>query len=162
MIPIPLEDRLAIMELVNFYAVCCDTRLYDRLAGLFVDDCVYDESCVGLERVEGKAALLHTIDRIEAELGPVMHTCSNHIISYYDGATAKGLCYVLAEGHLSGAFGGAYLKTAGYYDDVYVRERGQWFFKERTLHCLVPPVGASVPVDIVYGAQVKHLLARPN
>jgi SnoaL-like domain len=160
MIDIPMEDRLAIMELASFYALCCDTRLFDRLASLFVEDCIYDESCVGLERAVGKAALLRTFERIDAELGPAMHTSSNHIISYYDGTIARGLCYVLAEGQLSEALGGAYLRTAGYYDDVYVREHGQWLFEERTLHCLIPPKGATLAGTITYGPQVKHLDAR--
>jgi hypothetical protein len=159
MLNMPLEDRLAIMELSSLYAMCCDTHEFSKMAELFTDDCIYDESCVGVERVENKAELLRVFEVFAEQLGPVVHTSSNHIISQYSGSLARGICYVWAEGYFSEALGGGVLRTAGYYDDVYVKHGGQWYFKERVLRCLVPSVGATTIGGITYDAQRKHLNA---
>lgn len=158
---IPMDDRAAIQDLAGLYAFFCDTHQFSRVADLFSDDCIYDESCTGVERVNGKADLLRTFDYFAEQLGPVMHTCSNHLISDYSGDQARGTCYVWAEGARSAAGGNTPIRVLGYYDDIYIKTNGHWYFKERVLRLLVPQ--PSPPGDsIAYDTSPRRFASRPQ
>lgn len=48
---VPIDERIAIKELTSLYAVYCDGHQFEKLAELFTEDCVYDETCSGVARV---------------------------------------------------------------------------------------------------------------
>ncbi len=160
MVTVPIEERIAIQELTNLYALYCDTRCYDKVAALFMDECVYDESCLGLERVTTKAALLKLLYKASETLGPLVHFCPNHIISEFSSTSASGLCYVLAEGLYKVDGKESAFRIFGYYDDKYAKQDGQWYLKSRILRLLAPTIGGLTIGGITYDTGAPHFAMR--
>jgi hypothetical protein len=161
MVAVPIEERLAIQELVALYPVFCDTHQFEKMFALFTEDCVFDETSVGARLATGKAELIEIIREAAAMMGPLMHSCSNHVISEYSGDEASGMCHVLAEGifHLEGRQ--EPFRIFGYYDDRYAKRDGRWYFQARTLRLLVPSQGAAGGKGaITYDVGAPHFSIR--
>ena len=60
---------------------------------------------------------------------PYIH---NHVIDLLDAETATGRCYL----DLRSAKNGFEWLGAGFYEDGYVKQNGQWKFRERIFHAL--------------------------
>lgn len=121
-----LADREAIRELTHRYAHCVWMGDAAGAAALFAENGVMDT---------GDRPPLRGRDAIEAEyrrvfphsgLQPFVH---NHIIEL-DGDRARGTCAL----DLRATMGGESMIGSGYYEDEYVREKGQWRFLSRRLH----------------------------
>lgn len=151
MVTVPIEERLGIEELTRLYAYYCDTRQYEKLAELFTLDCHYDEATVGGTPVKSRSAVLELFLKASSRLGPLIHICTNQIISEFSGRTARGICYVLAEGFFNVEATQKPFRIFGYYDDSYSKEVDQrWCFKSRVLRLLVPSQGAPTIGGITY------------
>ncbi len=160
MLSIPVEERLAIQELVALYAIFCDTHRFPKLVDLFVEDCDFDETSVGAPRATSKAVMAEMFRRAESRLGPVMHNCTSHVISEYDGNTAAGMCHVFAEGAYV-MDGYKPFRIFGYYDDRYEKQAdGRWYFKSRVLRTLIPSQGAVAAGAISYEQDAPHFRIR--
>ena len=154
---VPIEDRLAIQELVHAYPLYCDTHQFDKAADLFTEDGIFDETAVGARMVNGRADMKAIFREAGNRLGPFMHVCTNHIISEFSGDTASGMCHVVAEGVYNLADGAKPFRLFGYYDDKYAKVSGQWYFKARAFKHLAPAQGAGSNVGgINYTNAAKH------
>jgi hypothetical protein len=161
MATVPIEERIAIQDLVGLYPLYCDTHQFDKTADLFMEDCIFDETSVGAPLITGRAAL-HDLFRESADLlGPFMHLCANPMISSFAERAASGTCHVLVDGiyNLEGEH--KPFRIFGYYDDRYEKAGDRWYFKARVLKLLVPPQGA-VPAlaGITYDVTAAHFATR--
>ena len=153
MATIPVDERFAIQELTYLYAFYCDTRGYEKLAQLFADECLYDEAVVGGAPAKSRAEVHQLFINASQRLGPMIHICSNLLISEFSGSAASGICYVLAEGLFNIDGAQESFRIFGYYEDGYAKEAdNHWYFKSRVLKLLVPSQGAPTVGGITYDA----------
>jgi SnoaL-like domain len=123
--PMSIEDRLSIHELISLHGHLTDDRQHERLGLLFTDDAAYDVSAHGFGVVQGLEALTELFVQRPGDQ-PVGHHVTNVVVGLGDGDTArvrsKGLA-VMADG------------TAGTvtYDDVVVRTEAGWRISRRTV-----------------------------
>lgn len=157
---IPIEERIAIQELVNLYPLYCDTHQFEKLFNLFTEECIFDETSVGATRVTTRAAMRELFQRAPGRLGPLMHSCTNHIISSFSDGAAGGACHVVAEGIYNIEGQQKPFRIFGYYDDRYVKVDGRWYFKSRTLKLLVPSQGAPTVGGIIYDVTAEIFAIR--
>lgn len=150
MVNIPIEERIAIQELVQLYPLYCDTHQFEKLFALFREECVFDESSVGGTRVTTRDAMREVFRQAADRLGPMMHSCTNHIIGSYSEGAASGTCHVLAEGIFNISGEKKPFRIFGYYDDHYTKVGARWYFKSRVLKLLVPSQGAPTVGGITY------------
>jgi len=137
---IPHEVRQAICDQIHRYAFYSDTKQYHELPSLFTEDGVFDETCLGFPMMRGKVELTRIFSVPSGKYIYFVHFISNILITYYDGATARTTSYLRGEGMLST---GAMPRVLGYYDDVFVRQGGEWLIGERRLIPFAPPSGFS-------------------
>jgi hypothetical protein len=153
---VPIAERIAIQELAQLYVFYCDTRDFARLAGLFAQECLYDESVVGGRLAHSREDVLALFGESAAKLGPMIHICTNHIISASGVDCASGFCHVLAEGIFNIAGGQQPFRIFGYYQDEYAKMDGRWLFKSRVLRLLLPSQGAPTLDDLTHHATLQH------
>ena len=157
---VPIEERIAIQELANLYPLYCDTRQYDKLCALFTEVCIFDEVSVGAPLSTSRAQMREEFRRTEGRLGPLIHICTNHVISGFSGSAASGTCHVLAEGLFIIDGAQEPFRIFGYYDDRYIKTEGRWYFNSRTLKLLVPSQGAPTAGGITYDVSADHFKLR--
>ena len=121
--PLSVEDRLAIHELVSLHGHLADDRRPDELHRLLTNDATYDVTAYGFGVVEGLDALAALFaERPGAQ--PIGHHVTNVMVTDQGddraGVRSKGLS-VMADG------------SAGTvtYDDVVVRTGAGWRIAER-------------------------------
>ena len=73
-----VEDRLDIIQLLNWYGHIIDLRQWDRLDELFVEDLIFDSTDLGNERVHGRDALLDRWKKSPRH--PLAHHATNIVI----------------------------------------------------------------------------------
>jgi ketosteroid isomerase-like protein len=130
-----LEDRDQIKELTAKYCWHVAHGEGEAVANLFTDDGVLDVSDSDFKAVRGREALLKFYRASVSEPEVALPFIQNHIIEL-SGNYAHGTCCIEARF----ARNGESVTAAGYYQDKYRRERGQWRFVERklTFHHVVP------------------------
>ncbi|MGE3620958.1 MAG: nuclear transport factor 2 family protein [Acidimicrobiia bacterium] len=131
-----VADRLEIHELTNRYGYYNDSRRLDDLLDLWTEDAVFDETAVGLERLEGRPAIRRFFDATTGAVRSRSHVMSNQVVLSLDGDHATGVCYFTADIVTSG---GDELRAIGYYEDVYARVDGSWKIAHRTIVPLHQP-----------------------
>jgi SnoaL-like domain len=135
---VPVEDRLAIQELVARYAVRCDTKRYAELGELFCENGSWDETVIGLPRCDSRQAIHAFFTAMaQADLVWMIHLNANHHISRFDGDTARGTAHL----HCEGLFNGSHVRILGYYADEYAKVDGNWAFSSRELVEIAPSTG---------------------
>jgi ketosteroid isomerase-like protein len=130
-----LEDRDQIKELTAKYCWHVAHGEGEAVANLFTDDGVLDVSDSDFKAVRGREALLKFYRASVREPEVALPFIQNHIIEV-SGNYGHGTCCIEARF----ARNGESVTAAGYYQDKYRRERGQWRFVERKLafHHVVP------------------------
>jgi hypothetical protein len=136
---VPVEDRLAIQDLVARYSFYCDTKRYQDCAPLFAEAGQFDETVIGIPLSDGRPAIDATFRGMDGLIDFLAHLTSNHRIGTYDTDSAAGTVHV----HVLGSYQGAGLEVLGYYEDDYVKQHGQWLFARRRLVEIAPSVGLS-------------------
>jgi ketosteroid isomerase-like protein len=131
-----LEDRDQIKELTARYCWHVAHGEGEAVANLFTDDGVLDVRDSEFKAVRGRDALLKFYRASVREPDVALPFIQNHIIELSGGDDAHGTCCIEARF----ARNGESVTAAGYYEDKYRRERGQWRFVERKLffHHVVP------------------------
>ena len=89
--PLSLEDRLDIQQLVSLYGHLIDDRAFERLVEIFTDDAVFDLAGFDGTRFEGLPAI---IDMMHAsEQHPLAHHATNIVIDEGEPVTvlSKGI-----------------------------------------------------------------------
>lgn len=120
-----IEDELAIGQLRARYCHLLDDMEWEPFVALFTDDGIFE----GLNKVQGKEALMAFFSQDVPKVAQrFWHFCTNGTIAI-DGDTATGR---ISMEYISVTDGVSYV-SAGHYDDVCVRENGQWKFQSRKI-----------------------------
>jgi ketosteroid isomerase-like protein len=140
---VPLLDRLLayeeIRQLAARYALAMDSRDFECLAGLFVEDYRHWDGRTG------RAPLREEFDRIfGATPGWVGFTqVGGHVINLLDADHAHGTLHCSAElgdrGH--------WVRQKIVYEDVYERRDGTWYFVSREHHLFYGADAGDRPLD---------------
>jgi ketosteroid isomerase-like protein len=130
-----VADLLDIQRATHVYARGLDRFDPQEAASAFTDDAVWDATAVGLERFEGRAAILGFFERDAAAIADQFHVITNHVVDL-DGDTASGTNYVFSEGHTKS---GAAFKAIALNEDTYRRTPEGWRIATRRISALTPP-----------------------
>jgi len=131
---IPIEERVAIAELISLHGHLTDAGELDRYDEVFSSDVVYDLSDFELGEMNGIPAMQDAARALGAA-NPVGHHVTNMILDEAAGgvvhARSKGIG-IMADG------------TAGsvVYDDVIERQQGAWRIRRRRVARRRRPLGA--------------------
>jgi uncharacterized protein (TIGR02246 family) len=126
-----LEEKESIRDLMSAYCFHVDDGEFDKFAALFTDDGVFEAGPLG--KLRGRGAIR---EFIAAQVprqgeGPARKHCTlNHIIRV-NGAEAMADSYIVV---LRESEQGIIASLAGRYEDVLVKEGGEWRFKVRKIH----------------------------
>lgn len=120
-----LEDRAEIAELRASYCHVLDHRDWDALVQMFTEDGEFD----GLAHARGRAEIHRFFAGfVDGMAEGFWHFCTNPTITL-DGDRAQGR---ISMQYLSVKKGVSYV-SAGHYDDLLVRDGGQWKFRKRKI-----------------------------
>ena len=127
-----VADLLDIQRATHVYARGLDRFDPAEAASVFTDDAVWDATAVGLERFEGRAAILGFFERDAGAIADQFHVITNHVVDFpddggADGETATGTNYVFSEGHTKS---GAAFKAIALNEDTYRRTPEGWKFTQ--------------------------------
>ncbi|SFP49947.1 Ketosteroid isomerase homolog [Geodermatophilus dictyosporus] len=132
-----VADVLDIQRATHLYARGLDRFDPQEAVSAFTDDAVWDTTPVGLERFEGRAAILGFFERDAAAIADQFHVITNHVVDLSDdGDTATGTNYVFSEGHTRS---GAAFKAIALNEDTYRRTPQGWRISTRRISALTPP-----------------------
>nr|WP_031069896.1 nuclear transport factor 2 family protein [Streptomyces sp. NRRL WC-3742] len=131
--PLTLEDRLAITELVSLHGHLVDDGSLDRLEELFTSDVVYDLTDFGQESLSGVAAIREAAYALGAA-NPVAHHVTNIVVT----ASADGQVQVRSKGLGIKADGSCGSVS---YDDTVVRTADGWRISHRKVSARRTPLG---------------------
>lgn len=136
----PVEDRLAIQDVLIAYAHAVDSlHDLDGICDVFVDDAVFDLSGIGFPSLNGHAEIraffADTFDAMSAHA----HYLTNFAITAYEGGAvgskASIRAYVIGMGKYKA--GGGITVHGRYYFDV-VRTEAGWKAARYTMDFLIP------------------------
>ena len=120
-----LAER-ACERLMLEYCECVDTRNFERLVQLFSKDGVLKRPVEG--EIKGRAAIKAFFDKLTTD--PLIHVCSNNLISVTGLKTAEATSYVTVFRSYSRNAEGLPKLEAPYvvakYVDRFVVEEGEW------------------------------------
>jgi uncharacterized protein (TIGR02246 family) len=125
--PLTVEDRLAIFELVARYNQAIDGRDAPAYAATFVPDGVFQ--IAGQPEIRGREKLARMVER----LGPpgTKHWVNN-IVTEGEGDSATMTCYLMV-------LSGHRVVTTGFYRNTLQRIDGAWLFVRRDYTPDPPP-----------------------
>lgn len=137
MVDCPIEDRLAIQDLLIAYAHAVDS-LHDvqGICDVFVEDAVFDLSGINFPSLNGTAEIGKFFEDTFAAMSAHAHYLTNFAITAYDGDTASIRAYVIGMGKYKA--GGGITVNGRYYFDV-VRTDAGWKARRYTMDFLIPP-----------------------
>ena len=132
-----LEDIEAIGNLKHRYAYYIDHGYdADGLAGLFVEDAVWESNVAGTYR--GRAEIRRFIDGLRGKIPWALHFFLNPVIEVApDGQRATGRWYLLELCTMPGVEDRAVhdsVVVTGSYEDTFVKQDGEWRFKRVKAH----------------------------
>lgn len=154
--PLPVEDQLAIRDVIARYAWALDTGDVDGFVACFCPDgaLVWDVFATP-DRWEGHEALRHfaSFFRDQPSSAGRQHHVSNIVIAPSgDGARARSYAAVaLRQGD-----GPHLLSVMGYYEDQFRRDNGEWRLAERVIR------DWSGPILKQFAGQAGTRVARPK
>jgi uncharacterized protein (TIGR02246 family) len=126
-----LEEKDAIRDLMSAYCFHLDEGEFDKFAALFAGDGTFEPGPQG--KYQGRAAIREFIASVVPGPGegPARKHCTvNHLISV-NGSEARANSYILV---VREAENGIIPSLAGRYEDLLVKENGEWRFKVRKIH----------------------------
>lgn len=125
-------DEIAIHDLTVVYCWALDTREFEKLREIFLEDCT---ALYGPRELLGVQAVMDRCRQALAPLDASQHMVTNHRINI-DGDRATSRCYFHAQ-HVRGAaaVGDASPNfiVAGHYNDDLVRSADGWRIQRRVL-----------------------------
>lgn len=132
----PIEDRIAIEDLLISYATAVDSVSdIDGICAVFTEDADFDLSGIGLPRGKGHGAIREFFGNVFASTSHHAHHLSNFTITAFDGDTASARAYVIGIGLQND---GTRITVHGrYYFDV-VRTPAGWKANHYHMDFLLP------------------------
>jgi hypothetical protein len=128
-----MDDYEGVRQVVARYCYALDHQRFDELGGLFHRNAVFSVSFEGGQKHIGRETIQAWYEQFSrqrsGEFNHVRHKIFEPMINF-NGTTAVSSTYFDAEVVENGTIWIA----VGRYDDTLVKERGQWFFKERTIN----------------------------
>lgn len=135
----PVEDRLAIQDVLVAYAAGCDSMGdIDAICDVFTEDAVFDLSGIGLTPQVGHDGIRAFFTNVFANMAHHAHYLTNFAITAYDGDTASIRAYVIGMG--VGKDGRGVTVNGRYYFDVRRTDAG-WKATRYTMDFLLPLSG---------------------
>ena len=135
----PIEDRLAIQDLLIAYAHAVDSLSdIDGICAVFTEDADFDLSGINYPHKRGHAGIREFFEEVFAGMAHHAHYLTNFAITAYAGDTASIRAYVIGMGR--GKDGGAITVHGRYYFDVTRTDAG-WKATRYTMDFLIPPEG---------------------
>ena len=135
----PIEDRLAIQDLIIAYAHAVDTVSdIDAVLDVFTEDAVFDLSGIGLTPQLGHAGIREFFTNVFANMEHHAHYLTNFAVTGYEGDTASMRAYVIGMG--VGKDGRAVTVNGRYFFEVRRTEKG-WKATRYTMDFLMPLSG---------------------
>ncbi len=122
----PIEDRLAIADVLNRYCLCLDLMDLDGLAGLFTEDCHVSYGPEDRLTSRGRSALRHDLERLWRWRRTSHHLSNVEVRVENDRAQASSYLIAWHEGQ-----DGRTATIYGRYEDRLVRTEGGWRIAER-------------------------------
>jgi len=137
----PVEDRLAIQDLLIAYAHAVDSlHDVDGICDVFVEDAVYDLSGIKFPSLNGHAEIRKFFEDTFDAMSAHAHYLTNFAITSYEGGSvgskASIRAYVIGMGNYKA--GGNIVVNGRYYFDVILTEAG-WKATRYTMDFLIPP-----------------------
>jgi ketosteroid isomerase-like protein len=126
-----LEEKEAIRDLMSAYCFYVDNGEFEKFAALFTADAILEAGPLG--KLQGRKAIHQFIASSVPRQGegPARKHCTlNHLIRV-NGAEAQADSYIIV---LRESDSGIMASLAGRYEDVLVKESGEWRFKVRKIH----------------------------
>jgi uncharacterized protein (TIGR02246 family) len=126
-----LEEKDAIRDLMSAYCFHLDEGEFEKFAALFAVEGTFEPGPQG--KYQGRAAIREFIASVVpgSGEGPARKHCTvNHLISV-NGSEARANSYILV---VREAENGIIPSLAGRYEDLLVKENGEWRFKVRKIH----------------------------
>jgi ketosteroid isomerase-like protein len=126
-----LEEKEAIRDLMSAYCFHVDNGEFDQFVGLFTEDAIFEAGPFG--RLQGRRAIYEFINGQVPRPGegPARKHCTlNHVIRVH-GIEARADSYIVV---LRESSAGIMASLAGRYEDLLVKEAGEWRFKVRKIH----------------------------
>ena len=135
----PIEDRLAIQDLMTAYAHAVDSMTdIDGICAVFTPDAVFDLSGIGLAAINGHEGIRAFFGNVFTTMAHHAHYLTNFAVTAYAGDTASMRAYVIGMG--VGKDGRAVTVNGRYYFDV-VRTAAGWKAARYTMDFLLPLSG---------------------
>jgi hypothetical protein len=140
--PESIQDRLAIQELNQRYAVHVDLHEVDTWTSLFTEEVQFDEREFGAPLMVGREDIRayghHLADIVEHAL----HHMTTHVIEDLTATSARGMAFAVVE---SLRKNGSHVRSHVVYHDRYVKVDGKWLFAERILRRTLPDEVLAAP-----------------
>jgi ketosteroid isomerase-like protein len=138
-IPCPIDERLAISDLMIAYATAVDSMGdIDAICDVFTEDADFDLSGIGLPKASGHAGIRAFFAGVFADMTHHAHYLTNFAITAYSGDTASARAYVIGMGR---AKDGSEVTVNGrYYFDVRRTPAG-WKATRYTMDFMMPLPG---------------------
>ncbi|CCA92252.1 nuclear transport factor 2 family protein [Novosphingobium sp. PP1Y] len=132
----PIEDRLAIQDLLISYAHAVDSlHDIDGILDVFVEDAVFDLSGINFPSLNGHGEIRKFFEDTFEVMSAHGHYLTNFAITAYDGDTASIRAYVIGMGKYKA--GGGITVNGRYYFDVKRTDAG-WKATRYTMDFLIP------------------------
>lgn len=135
------EDVQQITNLVIDYGLYLDTKDFERYAGLFAREGTWSGGTTDFVPVKGPAAIRATMEKAFAERVYDPDRITNvHLVTNIrievdgDRATGYSKYSVITRNEQDQS----HIRVHGHYDDVYIREDGQWRFLSRVANRDIP------------------------
>lgn len=137
---VPIEDRLAINDLMVAYCTAVDS-LHDvkAVTDVFTDDAVLDLSGIGLPKLEGHAGIAGFFKQVFADMSHHAHYLTNFAMTGYDGNTASARAYIIGMGRSKD--GNEVTVNGRYYFEVRRTDIG-WKATRYTMDFMMPLPGS--------------------
>ena len=133
----PIEDRLAIQDLLIAYAHAVDSlHDIDGICDVFAEDAVFDLSGINFPSLNGHGEIRAFFADTFAAMSAHAHYLTNFAITAYAGDTASIRAYVIGMGKYKA--GGGITDNGRYYFDV-KRVGSRWKATRYTMDFLIPP-----------------------
>jgi uncharacterized protein (TIGR02246 family) len=126
-----LEEKDAIREVMSSYCFYVDNGEFEKFAELFTADGIFEAGPFG--KLEGRQAIREFINAQVPKPGegPARKHCTfNHIIRVA-GSEAHAESYIVV---VRESGDGIVASLAGRYEDLLVKQAGEWRFKVRKIH----------------------------
>ena len=135
----PIEDRLAIQDLMIAYAHAVDSMTdIDGICDVFTEDAVFDLSGIGLAALEGHDGIRAFFTNVFESMAHHAHYLTNFAVTAYDGDTAAMRAYVIGMGQ--GKDGRGVTVNGRYFFNVR-RTAAGWKATRYTMDFLMPLSG---------------------